>query len=106
MNPGYYLTSSYLDIMGYGLFEKTGFNPESELARIMLIHREEREEPMTNLLTTTKPIGELKEFKESAFASLQKALVEERYEDCAYWVYYARLCGTTHSELHRFFQKL
>ncbi|OGW72545.1 MAG: hypothetical protein A2Y02_02450 [Omnitrophica bacterium GWA2_52_12] len=58
---------------------------------------------MTNLIAT-RPIGELNEFKESAFASLRRALTEERYEDCPYWVYYARLCGATHSELRKFFQ--
>lgn len=37
--------------------------------------------------------------KRNAFLSLQKALRDERYEECHYWVFYAKLCGASKKEI-------
>jgi len=40
--------------------------------------------------------------KRNAFVSLHKALREERYEECPYWIYYAKLCGAKKNEITQF----
>ena len=40
--------------------------------------------------------------KRSAFFSLQNALREERYEECAHWIDCAKLCGAKKSEITQF----
>ena len=54
-----------------------------------------------NKLVETKS-SEQAVLKKSAFFSLENALREERYEECSYWIHYARLCGAKKSEITQF----
>ncbi len=54
-----------------------------------------------NKLVETKS-SEQAVLKKSAFFSLLNALQEERYEECPYWIYYAKLCGAKKSEITKF----
>lgn len=49
-------------------------------------------------------VAERELLKKNAFLCLQKALLEERYEECSYWVFYAKLSGIGKKEIEYLLQ--